>query len=77
MTEQAQVFTGEGIARFQIVVIKNAIKLYRNTGMKANRAYTPTNMRNAAERITGKKFKARDWDGMIDALQAKLEETPE
>lgn len=75
MTEQAQVFTGEGITRFQIVVIKGAIKLYKNTGMKANRAYTPTNMRRTAENLTGKKFKARDWDGMIAALEALLEET--
>lgn len=72
MTQQAQVFTGEGIDRFRIVVIKNAIKLYKNTGMKANRAYTPTNMRKAAEQITGKTFKARDWDGMIAALEEKL-----
>lgn len=74
MTEQAQVFTGEGITRFQIVVIKNAIKLYKNTGMKANRAYTPTNMKLTAEKLTGKKFKARDWDGMIAALEELLED---
>lgn len=43
--DNAQVFTGEGVDRFQIIVIKNAIKLYKNTGMKANRDYTPTNMR--------------------------------
>lgn len=70
--DNAQVFTGEGINRFQIIVIKNAIKLYKNTGMKANRDYTPTNMKRMTEKITGKKFKARDWDGMIAALEEKL-----
>lgn len=68
----AQVFTGEGINRVVIVVLKNAIKLYKNTGMKANRAYTPTNMRRKAEELTGKKFKARDYDGMIAALEELL-----
>ena len=76
MTDQAQVFTGDGISRFQIIVIKGAIKLYRDTGMKANRAYTPTNVKLMAEKLTGKKFKARDWDGMITALEALLEEEP-
>ena len=74
MSEQAQVFTGEGVTRFQIIVVKNAIKLYKNTGMKANRAYTPTNMRLTAEKLTGRKFKARDWDGIIAGLEALLEE---
>jgi len=68
----AQVFTGEGINRFQAIVVKNAIKLYRDTGMKANSAYTPTNMKLTAEKITGKKFKARDWDAMISAIEEVL-----
>lgn len=66
------VVTGEGINRVVIVVLKNAIKLYKNTGMKANRAYTPTNMRRKTEELTGKKFKARDYDGMIAALEELL-----
>lgn len=65
--------TPEQINRFQAVVIKNALKLYRDTGMKANRAYTPANMRMMAEKLTGKKFKARDYTSMIDALQSMLE----
>lgn len=74
MTDGFVLDTLSQIDRFRIVVIKNAIKLYKNTGMKANRAYTPTNMRRAAEQITGKTFKARDWEGMIAALQEKLDE---
>lgn len=70
---QALVFdTPEAINRFQVVVIKRAIMLYRDTGMRANRAYTPTNMRATTERLTGKKFKARDWDGMVQALEGLL-----
>lgn len=60
------------VNRFAIITVKHAIKLYRDTGMKAHRAYTPTNMRNFVEKNTGKKFKAHDWDGMIAALEEKL-----
>lgn len=61
--------TGEGINRFQAIIIKNAIKLYRNTGMKANRAYTPTNMLRTAGNITGKTYKR----GQLEQAQADLE----
>jgi hypothetical protein len=71
----AAVFTGpEGVNRFVIVTLRSAIRLYKNTGMKANRAYTPTNMRKKAEELTGDKFKARDYDGMIAALSKLLGE---
>jgi hypothetical protein len=45
------------------------------SGMRLNRAYTPTNCRRMAEKVTGKKFKARDYDGMIAALTEYLEPT--
>lgn len=41
-------------------------------GYKLNRAYTPKNCRIVAQRITGKKFKSRDFDGMIAALDEVL-----
>ena len=44
-------------------------------GMRANRAYTPTRCRQIAQEFTGKKFKARDYDGMIAAIQEKLDAT--
>lgn len=62
----------EEVGRYQMIVIRRAIMMYRDTGMKANRAYTPKNMKLMAEKITGKKFKARDYDGMIAALTEKL-----
>jgi len=65
--------TPQAVNRYQAVVIRSAIKLYRDTGMKANRAYTPKNMKLTAEKLTGKKFKARDYTGMIEALTELLE----
>ena len=41
------------ISLFRAKVILSAIKLYLKTGMKVNRAYTPTNMRNAVSDMTG------------------------
>jgi hypothetical protein len=42
-------------------------------GMRLNTAYTPKNCRTMAEKVTGKKFKARDYDGMIAALDKYLD----
>ena len=42
-------------------------------GMRLNSAYTPKNCRAMAEKLTGKKFKARDYDGMIAALTEYLD----
>lgn len=68
-------FTGtKGVNTFIAVTLKRAIMVYRDTGMKVNRAYTPKNMLAKASEITGKKFKARDYTGAIDALQAWLDE---
>lgn len=68
-------FTGTaGTATFQAIALKRGIKLYAATGMKPNRAWTAKNMRLTAEKITGQKFKARDYAGMIDALDNWIKE---
>jgi len=63
------VFTGGAINQYQAVIIAGALKLYARTGIKANRAYTPKNMMLMATKITGRKFKARDYMGAHDALK--------
>jgi len=62
-------------SRYQAVVVKAALRLYAKTGMKANSAYTPKNMMAVATKITGKKFKARDYLGAADALEAWIQES--
>jgi hypothetical protein len=54
---------------YRATVIGSALKLYAKTGLKVNRAYTPKAMMQAAEQITGQKFKARDYQGAADALK--------
>ncbi len=52
-------FTGkEQVQLFQAIVVKHAMKLYLKTGLKVNRAYTPTNMRKVATKITGHQYTA-------------------
>lgn len=45
--------TPEAIALVRATVISHGAALYLNTGMKPNRAYTPTAMRDALNGITG------------------------
>ena len=53
---------------YQAVIIASALRLYAKTGIKANRAYTPTNMIRKAREITGKTLAARDYVGAAQAL---------
>ena len=46
------------IDHFRGTVIRSAIKLYLNTGMRVNRAYTVTAMGRAATEYTGMPYKA-------------------
>ena len=68
------VFAGEeGVSRYQAVVLKSGLKLYAKTGMKPNRAWTPTRMLRLAEHITGRKFKRGEYMLAHDALAEWLE----
>jgi hypothetical protein len=66
----SQVFdTPQAIQAYRAIVIANGLKLYAKTGMQPNRAYTPKAMMAAAAEITGKTFKARDYEGASAALK--------
>ena len=60
--------------RISAIAAKHGLKAI-TLGMRANRAYTPQRCREIAEQFTGQKFKARDYDGMIAAIDLKLQET--
>lgn len=71
----AQVFSGrEEVNTFALIVLKRAIKLYIQTGMKANRAYTPKNMLAKAGELLGKTYKRGQLQQAHDDLQAKFDE---
>lgn len=63
-------FTGSDINIYRAIVLASALRLYANTGMRTNRAYTPKRMMAVAAEITGQTFKARDYAGAAAALTA-------
>lgn len=69
----ATVFTGSAVNAYAAIVVAKGLEVYAKTGMKLNRAYTPANMMAQAARVTGKKFKARDYLGAAKALREYAE----
>jgi hypothetical protein len=56
--KRAIVFEGkEEVNLYRAIVIKHALLLYAKTGMKPNRAYTPTRMLQVATEYTGNHYK--------------------
>lgn len=72
-THGGQSFQGSDVNIFRGAVIASALRLYAKTGMKANRAYTPSAMLKAAEEITGRKFKRGQYLEAADAITAEVE----
>lgn len=52
------VFVGaDSTALFRALTIASALKIYAQTGIRANRLYTPTRMLKSATGFTGKAYK--------------------
>lgn len=65
----ARSFVGrEAVNVYAMAVLASGLHLYAKTGIKPNRAYTPSAMMKAAAQYTGQKFKARDYEGAAAAL---------
>lgn len=73
----ARSFTGEGAVNvFAMAVIASGLRMYAKTGMRPNRAYTPTNMMRAARGHLGDAAKgigAREYLKMADKLTEKVQ----
>lgn len=68
-------FTGPAAtSTFQAVTLKSALKLYAKTGMRVNRAYTPTAMLKTAGKITGATYKRGQYAEAIAGLEAWIAE---
>ena len=61
------------IPLYVAVAVKHGLKLYAATGMKPNRAWTPTAMLAKASEITGQRFKRGQYAEAIAALDAYLD----
>lgn len=58
---------------YRRVVIANALRFYARTGMRVNRAYTPTAMLRAATELTGKKFKRGQYLAAAEAIMETVD----
>lgn len=54
---------------YRATAIGAALRLYAKTGLKVNRAYTPTAMLKAANEITGQSFKRGQYAEAGEALR--------
>lgn len=69
----------DAVRMFQAYSLSSGITLYLKHGIKPSRMHTPTNMREAATRITGKEYKrnelaqaAADLKTWADTMKAAL-----
>lgn len=60
--------TAHSIEMYRMTVIRSALKLYMNTGMKANSMYTPSNMLAAISKKSGKQYK-KSKQGYAEAFE--------
>ena len=60
--------TAHSIEMYRMSVIRTALKIYVNTGMKANTMYTPSNMLAAISKKSGKPYKKSKL-GYAEALK--------
>lgn len=56
------------IQRYQALCAKQGLLAIKQ-GMRLNTSYTPRNCMAVASKLTGRKFKPRDYDGAIAALE--------
>jgi len=67
------IIVGEGISIYQAFVTRQGLEACQR-GFRLNRSYTPKKLMAVAENITGKKHKARDYQGAIDDLNTWMTE---
>lgn len=71
MTDQGFTIINPNPNRIRLIAAKHGLKAIK-LGRRLNTAYTPKNCRAVVEQETGRKFKARDYDGMIAAADELL-----
>jgi hypothetical protein len=64
------VFTDSGVRVYQAATLKSGLKLYAATGIKPNRAWTPSAMLKTASAITGKAYKRGQYAAAIADLES-------
>lgn len=60
----------DAVALFRATAIASGLRLYAKTGMKPNRAWTPSAMLKAAGGLTGKTYKRGQYQQAADDVKA-------
>ncbi len=69
--EGGTMFNGRGaVDVFRAITVASALRLYAKTGIKANRAYTPTAMLRVAAEYVGHPFKRGQYAEAAEELSA-------
>ena len=63
----------DAVALFRAMALKSGLKLYARTGMRPNRAWTPTAMLRTAAAITHKTYKRGEFEKAADDLHIWIE----
>ena len=67
-------FVGKaGVDTYRAIAIRSGLKLFVQTGLKPNRAWTPTAMLKAAGEITGAKYRRGQYQHAIAGLTEWIE----
>ncbi len=56
---------------YQIFAVRAGLRSLKK-GFKLNRSYTHKNLKMMTEKLTGKTFKAREYDEMVEAIDELL-----
>ena len=72
-TKNGTSFTGSDVDVFRACALASALKLYADTKMRVNRAYTPTRMLQAATAITGVPFRRGQYREAETVLQSWID----
>lgn len=59
----------DGVALYRAKTIESGLRLYAKTGLKPNRAWTPSAMLKAATGITGKPYKRGQYVKAADDIK--------
>lgn len=68
-TNNGTSFVGSDVEIFRAAAIASALDLYARTGIRVNRAYTPTAMLKAANQITGHVYKRGQYAAAAAGLR--------
>jgi hypothetical protein len=63
----------DAVSLFRAITLRSGLRLYRATGLKPNRSYTPTAMLTVASEYTGRRYKRGQFEQAENDLTVWIE----